>query len=358
MRILLTGMTRAQTGVTGRQRVRYADVTTPLVKALTLAGHEVDRRPVGVGENLKDRYDAALVGVSAPNGFGSRYLYGCLWALNELERHKIPYRLLVDDWAVRNVSSSLRSCARVPDRCLAPELKSFLQRDDANLVPGVRTLLELTLQDLARRPWFDVICPMWGWGDRALFTRGTCVDTVQGYDPSPLLDIPGEHGTVDDTPHTREKAWVLAGLTDQSAWVEECRRAGMGWELREFGRPKQGQSLIEEADLVDLYGHVWGVMCPPYAHSGSGWWRNRLWFAACRGAIFCAGRDEVRILGWPPVTPRNLKQLEDSSPSSWAAVADLQRRLVLQHAWSTDHLVGHAAALARQLEISRGLALA
>jgi hypothetical protein len=331
VRVLITGMTLQQCGLGERTRLQYCSNPSLLRRAMEVGGHEVDQRPVKLGEPLYE-YDAIVVGLANMLSFGSRFAYGALWAaLMGVEYCNLAF--LVDDWNVGATFNSMRGCARgEPDRAL---FRPVLPRDQRELARAEFwvDLLEVLSRLTKDRLPAPVIGSFFPWGDRSLFAQGTNIGELWPFDPTslqPRLD-PGTEFDSD-----RRRAWVLASLVKHEKWPESL---GLSWPVERLGHLKSGAERLSEAEVVRRYGSRWGVMSPPYEHCGSGWWRARFKFAADAGAVLLASPAEVAGLKSYEYAYREREMLEHCPADDLRMVADWQARELREVTWDRATVV-------------------
>lgn len=94
MKILMSGFTSLQVGPERRGDIRKIDVPGTIAAKLREGGHDVDWRPVSLGEDL-DGYDAAWVNLARPISMNSRVgALGAMWTLAQ----GVPCVGYYDDW--------------------------------------------------------------------------------------------------------------------------------------------------------------------------------------------------------------------------------------------------------------------
>lgn len=94
MKVLMTGFTSLQRGPERRGDIRKIDVPGTIAQKLVDGGHQVDWRPVALGEDL-DGYDAAWVNLARPISMNSRVgALGAMWTLAQ----GVPCVGYYDDW--------------------------------------------------------------------------------------------------------------------------------------------------------------------------------------------------------------------------------------------------------------------
>ena len=213
MKILMTGFTALQRGPERRGNIRKIDVPAGIVEALRAGGHEVDWRPVVLGEDL-DRYDAAWVNLARPISMNSRVgAFGAIWTL----AYGIPTVGFYDDWqsilTVANDFDIMRRRPRFVQKLIVDpkdlrgdDPATHYTREDAEAVAAVVRARQTNDRDRKRvrvyrfyeenydkvermlpqlreiiaamshsgERWAGgmvPVCPMYSWGDRGIVQR-------------------------------------------------------------------------------------------------------------------------------------------------------------------------------------------
>ncbi|UOF80076.1 hypothetical protein [Caudoviricetes sp.] len=318
MRILMAGMTSLQSGI--RETTdEYVSPFTMLTKILTELGHEVEHREVWPGEELRGRYDIALVGIHAFNSIVTiRYKHGALWTASQL-----PHAVVVDDFQWSDIHHSVTN-ANAYWKCAHLD-KSQMERFKA----ASKVSMEI---EAVRKRWgqsFELcLFTMFRWGDRARITQKHPIKRILDWDPSPFVPR-----WTEPLPRERvQRRWVCACLRNRDEWIESL---GLTWPVVKRYKPWIGEKKVKnapqwrvpEAQLVrDEYATSWGNLA--YLHpdsAGTGWWRVRFNYVLdqCR-TVMVAHQAEVSALGEPfDVRPGQLElmssqQLHNLAAQQWA----------------------------------------
>jgi hypothetical protein len=158
---------------------------------------------------------------------------------------------------------------------------------------------------------------------------------VVAWDVSPLIQKPELQppGELFNRCNEKERTWVLGALSDQSRWVE---KQNFQWPVLQYGHKSSGQPRLQEADLIKVYNDSWGVLCPPYKKSGTGWWRNRYNWSAYVGSILLCDYDDACVMGEPFIlTPADIEGMDDKG---LATIAQEQREWHGAHIWNREQL--------------------
>lgn len=316
MKILVTGVVAAHVG---RVLLRYVQTPVLVAEALAAAGHQVERRPVLIGDDL-GRYDRVLVFLQTPRALDARYVFGALRALAE----RPDALLAVDDWQLHTLHPGYRSWAKHGERILRTRAARANLYERAALCALSPARLRRWLaagEELAGEWPRPVLVPAFTWHDPAkLRLRARRLVPV---DPSGFYaaTLPRQAAQV------RERRWVLAALADNSAWV-----AGLGltWPVTAYGGPRfKGGERVHEEVVIGAYARVGGVLSPPHVNVGSGWWRARVPQAvlAARAPLVQDARDP-----WPGAL-FTAAEVEAGDPAKLAAA---QRRAVAPRLWPTE----------------------
>jgi hypothetical protein len=304
MKILATGVTKQQCGY--GTALGYEPVADLFVRALTLAGHEVDHRYTAPGDDL-GQYDAVLVGVVPFFSIASNNLYAALDVIRRTEAAGKPLMTFIDDWGFTRLMSNINTHLRYPPegQLTKPFFKGRLHYDWA--VEHTDELMAL-IQRLQTEDWAPTLIPAFSWGDHAKM--------------GDLLPIISDKVFVDVSPLARSypvewldgrrREWVLGTVSNQTGWLAKLN---LGWDTRHLGtKTSRAPEKLLEKDLVQLYAESWGVLSPPYKSIlGTGWWRNRVVYAMRTGAILLSDPAEMPQLGDPyTMLPAAIEAMTDS----------------------------------------------
>jgi Fe2+ transport system protein FeoA len=302
-RALLTGTTAVQVG-SQRTELKIITSTSAWKAVLEDLGYDVDWRPVTPGEEVED-YAAVIVVLGKPNSIAASHFYGCLWTLLERDDAIIA----VDDWQTQELLGGIQTYARSEERAFKLHGTKFS--------PEMREALFDGLKLMADEPWmWPVIANTLGKGDASLL--GLPASVVQVDPTSYAFRYPA-------VPGKRKKGWVLASLLDRPA------PEGVKWPVANYGRK---ENRVTEPELMKIYSEAWGVLSPPHAHAGSGWWRVRYLMAADAGCVISADIREAQGLGQPYVEASDPRYVERLSLPQLEDLARRQAECLKSIAWS------------------------
>ena len=362
MKILFTGFTSRTVG-SDRNQYDYMSNVFVLERALTLAGHTVDVRPVSLLEDPcpEEDYDCAVVGIAACQGLSSRFKLGALWTL-----HRFGKRAGIFPSDGKNLyifPNSVRTCLmgdhRDGDVQLDPidYLLGYLQREKNNVldVELGRQMKEVWREVLTRLPHVDgapkcdwkMLIPTHSWGNPTVYERhfGT---PVTNWDPTNVA-IPMQFAADELGPDgrlcwadkkDREKRWVISSLQDQSQWV---KRVKPKWPVVVVGNKRaarKGEAIayVPERDMIASYYHDnWGHLAFGYPLADGGWWRMRYVHAALSGIVTYP--DETDQIKMPDSYRFAKSQIEAMSDDRLAELAAKQHRNLMDTSWTADHAV-------------------
>ena len=275
MKLLITGVTETHINHPNRaSSTKFVSIPEMMAYAYTRLGHQVDHRATVVGEDLSV-YDTVFVYLYPLDGNAIDHV-GAVYAL---EQRPDAY-ICLDDWSFRLI------------------MPSWCRKIDAE-----------KLQD---RVW---LAPLFPWGDTT--KMGLDVREIRMWDPSPLCRMPPVHKL---SWHQRKTEWYNASLSkDAHVWTTE---QDLSWPVHSVGGKALGQPRILEDDVVWQYGQYKGVLCPTYAHAGSGWWRVRYLHAAHAGCVLGGSPEELEVIGNPYAM--SLQDLENMGDASLQMIAQSQ----------------------------------
>ena len=346
MKILVSGATGIQVG---REPImNYVSFHPLFVKILRELGHEVDNRPVVIGEDLS-KYDRLVIASAPIASMGARWTYSALWAMSWWDR--VPVGSLIDDWDARPIGSSIRIAAsgawnrlfRTLETEMVPRFDKEWVEEEEN-----QAVLKKTVRRL-RRDYPQTIAPFFKWGDNPAAIFGSAplpFREIAAVDPSPIQT----NFTIEPVADSEKKRqWIMATLRDWSWWYDPLK---LEWPIINFGHLKSKQPRIDESQVVKQYAESWGVLVPKYPHAGHGWWRTRVVFAALAGAIsmadrrdFIADKEDSRILCPDP------KKLFDMSDAELAEYRDKQAAWVLGNIGTKQELYDAVEAFVQGLTV-------
>ena len=170
-------------------------------------GHEVDRRPVVIGEDLNNKYGYSFCGVAPLSSITSGRVNETHYAL-DLMRGRCA--IFADDWSFCGFGNSVKYT-------LDGRWEKYLKYKS---FPYNKGITDATRESLEKLIWQDdrtnppTLAPMFPWGNHKLLMNENFNSYLTTVDPSrwilyPTLDIP--------KPLERTRQWVMASLSDHSS---------------------------------------------------------------------------------------------------------------------------------------------
>ena len=315
MKILITGMNKLQCTFDFylNQQLRVIPSHYSLIRCLRDMGHEVDQRPVIVGESL-DEYDEVIVFIHNPSGFAG-YVYNALWAI-----HRRPNCILAfDDWQTDSIYSGLLSL-----------------KDPARLFRKYVLDSQVAAPDNVQqyeKAFIGAIEQVESKSNRML------ISAFAGGDLSLLIDYPKEllfqynpnpyhYHRQPNNPGPKQRVFNFAGLVQDKTkkWLKAQGIDKHVWPLKQYGSRKDGQDRVTEDVMVTIFAEQWGILMPGYFHAGSGWWRARPRQTADAGSILI-GEPKEMIMYYHDDVLANIKasDIVDLSDSHLAEIAQAQK---------------------------------
>ena len=324
MKILITGFNKEQCTrdyFLGKE-LKILNSHYSLIRCLEDMGHEIEQRPVSIGEDLSG-YDKVIVYLSSVKSF-SHHAFDALYALKAR-----PDAILGnDDWQVREVfvSFDLYEKNLIEHKNTGkPFLDYGTNKYLADLYKGDTPLDELGkhidtfiegCQIVNAKQNMLVLCTFAG-GDNDAFKldyKGPIVN----YNPNPYNlnrrpennygeDI-GLLGFFDDEPvilppEKKKFQWVFSSIV-QSKTMPWFNKQKPTWPVLNFGPRRETKMTkgvqtfrVKEPEMCKIYNENWGCMMPEYYHAGSGWWRSRVQQVADVESILVCSDKEGAVYG-------------------------------------------------------------
>ena len=315
-KLLITGMTSQQVG--RQPGLKYDSVSGLFAEIFRRAEFDVEHRMVTVDEDL-DPYYAIIVGISPVLSLNTLYVYHALEMVRRCEAEGRKLFIYIDDWQFKALRGQYQTIMNKPERLTKPFFE--FKADHAWAVEHNAQLLA-TVERLKNEPWPECLVPAFEWGNRDYFDKHFSWAPTKHYlDPSVLAR------TYDVTfPAERKREWVLGALVANNKWLDaNCQ---LSWPLAKFG--KDGER-VRESVLIQEYANNRGVICTPYPHVGSGWWRNRIVYAARMGSILLAHPEEVPLGSPYTGISENLSWVEQASDKELDQLAKDQADTYFDH---------------------------
>jgi hypothetical protein len=291
--ILLTGFTSRQANTVSEKSNIYATTSPLFAGMLRQLGHTVDWRPTIVGEAGVENYDIVMVGCSNPNSMtGMVHRYGAMYAMLKARRLLIWY----DDWRVKEQYSAW---INAPDSAWATRMLHEKRLGEHAQAMEHKPAIDAMLKALTTTDKAPVLAQLFNWGNEKLFMKEVPeAKWLARFDISAFTPV---HVTDPKSVVDRSRSWVSAALSQTEDYTDKLR---LTWPLLNQTKPKgKGfggwKKMREDAIVKVLYRDNIGVLCKPYSHAGSGWWRSRYSYAVqCRN-VMLADYKEIHGLGGP-----------------------------------------------------------
>lgn len=308
LNILLTGFT-SRIANTVTDRVNIYITSAPLVaEMLQRAGHTVDWRPTIFGEEGIEKYDIVMLGCSDPNSYtGMVHRYGAYWALLKARRLMIWF----DDWRIKG---QFHAWVQQPEALWQTRMlhnDRLPEHEQAIVYKNAINSAVMSMRD-EHRP--AVMAQLFNWGNDQQFMKEVpeakwlARFDISGLVPKVLRQPPRPLAQ-------RTKGWVAASLTQVDDWTDKLQ---LTWPLIKQAKPKGrafgGWKKIREVELVNtLYADHTGILCKPYSHAGSGWWRSRFNYAVETRSVLLGDMKEVSAIGESfRLTPSLVESMNDA----------------------------------------------
>ena len=301
MKILITGCNKAQCTFDFYlgQQLQIALAHYGLVRALRDSGHEVEQRPVVIGESLKE-YDEVIVYMHNPAGFAG-HVYNALWAISQRPDCVLSF----DDWQTDSIYSGLTSLQDT-----SKLFRSFIKDSHTSIPANIESYEPQFLSAIERiqSKTNRLLVPAFAGGDLSLCLAWPA-ELLYSFNPNPyhLNRTPA----VTLFPEPKERVFNFAGLVQDKTkkWLAAQGVSKTLWPLKQYGSRKDGQDRVVEGDMVNIYGQQWGILMPGYFHAGSGWWRARPLQVADAGSILI-GEPKEMMLYYADSSLANIKAID------------------------------------------------
>jgi len=260
MKVLITGYTNRMFGST-RIRRDYVTFVYLLEEILKEMGHEVHRKQIDIGEDISYVYGYAFCGLAPLNSITSGKIPETHYVADAMGSRVCWF---ADDWSFCGFGKSVRYSLNRWEDYLS--YKNFPYKED--VLSRTRESLDLMMRIENPLNNHPVLAPMFPWGNHNFLIEenfNACLYTI---DPSPWLKYPSI--SVPE-PHEKQRKWVMAALSNHSAWVNRQR---FTFPVEYVGNKNLGQQLTED-QTIQLFANSFGVLSTGYPSAGSGWWRTR-----------------------------------------------------------------------------------
>jgi hypothetical protein len=346
-KVLITGVTPRHCGKSNAFKGDtgpgvYSTVPHIFARGLEQLGHSVDMREVSAAEDIS-RYDRVFVLLGPINDPPMTKIFSGLVTLAK----RPDAVILLNDWKVGSLRSSFQAYTRNRHRRLwnspitlsRPPIHETkrLMRDEVERV--VRAMGEPV------KPWDRlVVLPLFPWGD-ANEVKGCPRSEARAWlDYSPLLRIPRVRW-----PTKKHHRWVCAALGQRDAWIKKHR---LKWPIQYYG---YRADRVSEDEVVQAYADNWGILCPRYPHSVSGWWRPRFIFSAAVESVLFTSDDDA-VMDATDAYDYVAAEIENATDTELARIASKQARWFTRNRWTRSKLLLNIDALVQgTIETTKGV---
>lgn len=311
MKILITGFNNEQCTRDYYEKKQLQVLLThySTIRCFEDMGHEVEQRPVTIGEDLS-KYDRVILFLHPMQGFSQRR-YDGLWTAFA----RPDCIMAFDDWQVDSIHDQFTQFRKELDEEDKP-FRPYMM----DLYVGTTTVEELKARRNELIEACDLIisktnklmiCAFKG-GDLSLLKLDWKGETFQ-YDPNPYnlnRRYENNYGVPASAlelamrePETmeadKERSWIFSSLvqTKTRKWLKNQNISL--WPIKYYGA-KRGEfksDRVKEPEMCQIFNKNWGVLLPGYYHAGSGWWRGRVQQTIDAGSILVGDEKECRVFG-------------------------------------------------------------
>ena len=303
MKILITGMNAAQCieNYWTRQDLKVVNTQYALVKALRDLGHEVTQRHAVIGETLQE-YDKVIAFIHSPAGFCG-YLYNGLWAI-----HARPDCILaIDDWQADSIWEGVTG---LTEDSIFREY--FIRNGKDNCPENLQDYKEQLLNgvEIVKAKQNRMLIAAFQGGDISLMIPEYPKHLFRTWllNPYHLNRRPENNFTGDDDlfimddmtvdPKDKKREWIFTSLVQgKTRKYLKTLNIGDNWNVNIYGglRGQFKTPRLIEPEMCNVYQENWGVLVPKYYHSGSGFWRPRVFQVADANSILVVDDSEGKL---------------------------------------------------------------
>ena len=317
MKILITGMNSLQTTEDFylRQQLNVVPAHYALLRALRDMGHTVDQRPVVIGESL-DEYDQAIVFIHNPSGFAG-YVYNALWAI-----HRKPNCIIsIDDWQADSIFDGVIKLT--PETLFRDHVKSShviipddVEKYSAQFFESVDIIKSMKNKMLVAGFVNGDISLMLPQYPKELFS--TYHISPYHLNRTPENNFGETNNLFDDSlidADMKKKSWVFASLVQAKTrkYLKSLNMSGQ-WDIKFYGaaRGEFKSTRLKESLMCAEYQAHWGCIVPKYYHSGSGFWRPRVFQVADANSILVVDDTEGKLYSeaHTKCSPKDIEQMD------------------------------------------------
>jgi len=328
MKILFTGSTSKQTDDLAwkRAQVKRIDDSSIICDSLRKQGFIVDRKEIIPGDDLS-KYDLTIVGlapIGSPNS--NKYIIGALYSIYKSKKVILFY----EDWQIKEVIRKFQLMItknRFEDRVNNRWSNGnyFYNNVDSEFFDLNKT--KETMSNIINGK-YDSLIPAFDWGNKDIVRKIIKSKNIYNLDLTPYV-LENWNINLKPLPQQKERKYMLASLVDHSNWVKKKQ---FSWKTVYYGAKsiKDSIKLETETDVYNECGKYWGILCPEYPHSGSGWFRIRYIYAALQKSIIVTSLNDLKALGL------SYKYIEQLSEDELLQYALEQRKAIFSYSWNKD----------------------
>ena len=356
MRVLLTGCTNRQVRPQDNADALYFTVFTGLSRCLIAAGVELDWRAVEPGEELKGRYDAALVGIHSFGSLSSKeHKWGAAWAMSQL-----PHLPVFEDWRVRDVTQHMKNTGNFWNlNMVVPGSKADKMFQLASKPGTVEPMVKAI--SLMSCKLDGALLPAMNWCDLDAFQRFHKVMRPMGWDINPFYDEqPGLPAKA------KERKWSMISLTAQDKALAQLAPSwpvtsiykpegakGVGGVLNPGMRPSSWGFMPEKELVEKVYRTHRGMFLPAYGKKGvRGWWRNRWWLSAKAGCVLRTEPSDAPAS--TDIFSLPVDEIEEMKDDELDSLADAQHEFTMSYHLSKQDSAAHMRLMLQELNAPCG----
>lgn len=345
VKILLTGATPMQTNpFAPRVRLKRESFPRILAEQLRVLGHEVVTARMDGSVNPYD-FDLTLLGLGDPEGLAPHYLNQALALIGNWHVSPFPLAVYMDDWQMGAAMPKFDAYPRKVDA----KTNGLGRYGGMDYLNANRPAIVLGARAASAGAWPPFLLSRFPWGSADVMrAQGRMQEDTLTFslDPSAFYELAPWTET-----DPREFGWTCLRLQKRyDTWIKKAM-VGADWPLIAYGNARNGEPVIAEDEVPQVFGRYTGTLIPATVTPGSGVWRPRYLLTAYTVTPAVGDPAEVGELGdaWRVTVP----DVEALGHHDRVLLAMEQAWAVTSRLWTADQFretLSEAIHAARQFD--------